>query len=70
MTSVPFFIVVDDTDTSSISYGPVDWNISTLVPWFNGTGHVSAFATNGSQFGTISMEFEGESFWTLFFQLN
>lgn len=61
MAVAPLLVIVDDTD-DYISYGPasVTWNVSTLVNWFNGTGHVPGFASNSSG-GTISMEFEGTS---------
>lgn len=67
----PLLIIIDDKRTDYISFGPTDWNISTLAPWFNGTEQAPGFASQGSgQFGTISMNFQGESFVKCLFELN
>ena len=50
-------IIVDDSHTDSFTFGPSDWSINTLDPWFNGTGHVSPKQSNGQ----LSMTFNGGS---------
>ena len=52
-------IIVDDTRTDSFTFGPPDWSVNTVNPWFNGTGHVSP------QSGQLSMTFNGESFYQI-----
>ena len=47
-------IVVDDTRTDSFTFGPTDWNIDTLNPWFNGTGHVPPNQNNSQLFMTFN----------------
>jgi hypothetical protein len=60
------FIIIDDTRADSFSFGPPDWNINTLNPWFNGTGHVPPRNTSGQ----LSMTFNGQSFSLSLSQLN
>ena len=50
--------IIDDTRTDSFTFGPPDWNINTLNPWFNGTGHVPPSDSGGQ----LSMTFNGNSF--------
>lgn len=49
-------IIIDDTSTDSFTYGPQNWNVNTLDPWFNGTGHVPP----RNSVGQLSMTFNGD----------